>query len=174
VCARARVCVGYLIHSVNNNTVLNLMSNDCQRLVDTFQWANLGLVAPITLIVVAGLLINLLKAYALIGIGVLVLMLPINGLIAKKFVTLRREILKFTDQRIQLENEMLQVTMCVGARAGVIKRSVDVGHARDQVLRVGELGAEGAPRCVLAGARERDRVCACRCATPCARRSSPS
>ena len=61
---------------LDTGNVLTLMSNDTQRLVDTFQWVNLGIVAPATAIVIIALLINLIGAYALIGVAVLIVLFP--------------------------------------------------------------------------------------------------
>lgn len=62
---------------LDTGNVLTLMSNDTQRLVDTFQWVNTGIVAPVTAVVIIALLINLLGAYALIGVAVLLVLFPL-------------------------------------------------------------------------------------------------
>ena len=93
--------------SLDTGNILNLMSNDTQRMVDTFQWINQGIVAPIIVIVVSALLINVIGAYALIGIGIMIVLFPLNGFVASKFIKYRRLILKLADRRIKLENEML-------------------------------------------------------------------
>jgi ABC-type multidrug transport system fused ATPase/permease subunit len=90
----------------SSGQILNLMSNDTQRLVETFQWINLGAVAPLTAIVVIGLLLDLLGAFALIGLAVFVILVPLNGIIARKFAILRKLTLQETDIRVQLENEL--------------------------------------------------------------------
>lgn len=46
-------------------------------MVDTFQWINQGIVAPIIVIVVSALLINVIGAYALIGIGIMIVLFPL-------------------------------------------------------------------------------------------------
>ena len=66
----------------------------------------MGFVAPFTLAVIIGLLVNLLGAFALVGLGIFILLFPINGFIAKKFTALRRAVLVQTDKRVQLENEL--------------------------------------------------------------------
>ncbi|KAL4907580.1 hypothetical protein BDW74DRAFT_149478 [Aspergillus multicolor] len=95
--------------SANIGTIINLMAIDSFKVSEVgaylhFLWASV----PVQIVIAVTLLYRLLGFSSFAGIIIMVLMLPINLIIAKKFSKLQKEILKGTDARIHSTNEILQ------------------------------------------------------------------
>eukprot|EP00026_Physarum_polycephalum_P000575 Phypoly_transcript_00576.p1 GENE.Phypoly_transcript_00576~~Phypoly_transcript_00576.p1 ORF type:complete len:1455 (+),score=279.81 Phypoly_transcript_00576:408-4367(+) len=96
--ARARTSTG---------NIVNIMSNDAQRMVDTFQIVNNGLVAPFQIIVAIILMYRVIGWPTFVGLGFMILTFPTNGIIAKKMTEVRRHLVTFTDFRVKTTSEIL-------------------------------------------------------------------
>jgi hypothetical protein len=96
-------------------------------LSDTFAFFLTGLVAPIQLIVVTGLLIKEIYAYALIPLGVFVLSLPVSGIISSRFGGLRAKQQMASDNRLKLVRELISAIRIVKYYAWEIpfERNID-------------------------------------------------
>lgn len=95
--------------SANIGTIINLMAIDSFKVSEVgaylhFLWASV----PTQIVIAVTLLYRLLGFSSFAGIIMMVLMLPINLIIAKKFSKLQNQILKGTDARIHSTNEILQ------------------------------------------------------------------
>ncbi|KAL4931668.1 putative ABC bile acid transporter [Aspergillus undulatus] len=95
--------------SANIGTIINLMAIDSFKVSEVgaylhFLWASV----PTQIVIAVTLLYRLLGFSSFAGIIIMVLMLPINLIIAKKFSSLQKQILKGTDARIHSTNEILQ------------------------------------------------------------------
>ncbi|KAL4802401.1 hypothetical protein BDV18DRAFT_147428 [Aspergillus unguis] len=95
--------------SANIGTIINLMAIDSFKVSEVgaylhFLWASV----PVQIVIAVTLLYRLLGFSSFAGIIIMVLMLPINLIIAKKFSKLQNQILKGTDARIHSTNEILQ------------------------------------------------------------------
>ncbi|KAL4784201.1 hypothetical protein BJX76DRAFT_232079 [Aspergillus varians] len=95
--------------SANIGTIINLMAIDSFKVSEVgaylhFLWASV----PVQIIIAITLLYRLLGFSSFAGIIIMVLMLPVNLIIAKKFSKLQSQILKGTDARIHSTNEILQ------------------------------------------------------------------
>lgn len=95
--------------SANIGTIINLMAIDSFKVSEVgaylhFLWASV----PTQIIIAVTLLYRLLGFSSFAGIVMMVLMLPVNLVIAKKFSKLQNQILKGTDARIHSTNEILQ------------------------------------------------------------------
>ncbi|KAL4887673.1 hypothetical protein BJY04DRAFT_212701 [Aspergillus karnatakaensis] len=95
--------------SANIGTIINLMAIDSFKVSEVgaylhFLWASV----PVQIVVAVTLLYRLLGFSSFAGIVIMVLMIPVNLFIAKKFSKLQKEILKGTDARINATNEILQ------------------------------------------------------------------
>ncbi|KAA8641709.1 uncharacterized protein ATNIH1004_011845 [Aspergillus tanneri] len=93
----------------NVGTVINLMAIDSFKVSEVganlhFLWASV----PVQIIIAVSLLYRLLGFSSFAGIIIMVLLLPINILIAKQFTKIQNQILKGTDARIHATNEILQ------------------------------------------------------------------
>ncbi|OJJ48393.1 hypothetical protein ASPZODRAFT_140688 [Penicilliopsis zonata CBS 506.65] len=93
----------------NVGTIINLMAIDSFKVSEVgaylhFLWASV----PVQIIMAVTLLYRILGFSSFAGIGLMVLMLPVNISIARKFRTVQNEILKGTDARIHATDEVLQ------------------------------------------------------------------
>ena len=91
-----------------NGTIINLMSIDSFKVAEIcaylhFLWA----AVPVELAMAVGLLYNVLGFSSLAGIGLMVLVLPLNLWIAKSFQRAQKRIMGATDKRIHATNEVL-------------------------------------------------------------------
>ncbi|XP_051906935.1 multidrug resistance-associated protein 1-like [Hippocampus zosterae] len=87
--------------------VINLISVDTQKMMDFVVYVNSVWVAPIEIALCFYFLSNLLGLSALAGIGAVILIFPLNGLIAKLRSKLQEVQLDFMDGRIKLMNEIV-------------------------------------------------------------------
>ncbi|XP_023237649.1 multidrug resistance-associated protein 1-like isoform X1 [Centruroides sculpturatus] len=87
--------------------IVNLMSVDSQRFMDLMTYLNLLWSAPLQIILAVYFLWNLLGPSVLAGIAVMILMLPLNGIIANKIKELQVQQMKNKDNRVKLMNEIL-------------------------------------------------------------------
>ncbi|KAL2853551.1 hypothetical protein BJX68DRAFT_43957 [Aspergillus pseudodeflectus] len=95
--------------SANIGTIINLMAIDSFKVSEVgaylhFLWASV----PVQIVIAVTLLYRLLGFSSFAGIVIMVLMLPVNLIIAKSFSKLQAQILKGTDARIHSTNEILQ------------------------------------------------------------------
>ena len=93
----------------SNGTIINLMSIDSFKVAEIcaylhFLWA----AVPVQLVMAVILLYNVLGFSSMAGIGLMVLVLPLNLWIARSFNTAQKRIMAATDKRIHATNEVLQ------------------------------------------------------------------
>eukprot|EP00455_Lapot_gusevi_P037310 TRINITY_DN416_c0_g1_i6.p1 TRINITY_DN416_c0_g1~~TRINITY_DN416_c0_g1_i6.p1 ORF type:complete len:1330 (+),score=511.36 TRINITY_DN416_c0_g1_i6:191-4180(+) len=114
--------------------IVNMMSTDTARLEMAAPFVHATWTAVIQVIVIVALLIRALGPSALAGIGVVVLITPIQGKVLRKSQELRRDTAQFTDQRVKLMNEILQ-----GIKVLKVYAWEDPYMARIHELRVSEM-----------------------------------
>jgi len=88
--------------------VVNLMSVDTQRVVDMMPYVNMIWSAPFQIGVALFLLWQTLGPSVLAGFFVMILLIPLNGMIASKSRMLQQKQMKEKDQRVKMMNEILQ------------------------------------------------------------------
>lgn len=86
---------------------VNLMSADAQRFNDVTNFIHLLWSCPLQIIISIVFLWLELGPSVLAGLGVMVLMVPINGFLATKARKLQVENMKFKDERMKIMNELL-------------------------------------------------------------------
>nr|XP_024660537.1 canalicular multispecific organic anion transporter 1-like [Maylandia zebra] len=86
---------------------VNLMSADAQRFNDVTNFIHLLWSCPLQIIISIVFLWLELGPSVLAGLGVMVLMVPINGFLATKARKLQVENMKFKDKRMKIMNELL-------------------------------------------------------------------
>lgn len=94
---------------VNVGTIINLMAVDSLKVSEVsaylhFLWASV----PVELVLSIVLLYRILGYSSIAGIGVMIILLPINILIARGFSRYQKKIMAATDARIHITNEVLQ------------------------------------------------------------------
>uniref|UniRef100_H2Z8G3 Uncharacterized protein n=1 Tax=Ciona savignyi TaxID=51511 RepID=H2Z8G3_CIOSA len=87
--------------------VVNLMSVDAQRFMDLMSYLNIVWSGPFQIILALYFLWNILGPSVLAGLAVMVLLIPVNGVIAAKARALQVKQMKYKDERIKLMNEIL-------------------------------------------------------------------
>ncbi|KAM6418865.1 multidrug resistance-associated protein 1-like [Pluvialis apricaria] len=87
--------------------IVNLMSVDAQQLMDLTVNINLLWSAPFQIIMAVIFLWKELGPSVLAGVAVLLLVIPINALIAAKVKRLKKSQMRYSDQRVKLLSEML-------------------------------------------------------------------
>lgn len=93
---------------VTTGAIINLMAVDAFKVSEIsaylhFLWAN----TPVQFAVAIGLLYNVLGYSCIAGIGMMVVLLPLNLWVAKQFTKIQKLILAATDARIHSTNEVL-------------------------------------------------------------------
>ncbi|KFQ30724.1 Multidrug resistance-associated protein 1, partial [Merops nubicus] len=87
--------------------IVNLMSVDAQRFMDLATYINMIWSAPLQVILALYLLWQNLGASVLAGVAVMILLVPINAVMAMKTKTYQVAQMKSKDNRIKLMNEIL-------------------------------------------------------------------
>lgn len=85
---------------------MNLMSVDAQRFMDLITYINMIWSAPLQVILALYFLWQNLGPSVLAGVAVMVLMVPLNAVIAMKTKTYQVAQMKSKDNRIKLMNEI--------------------------------------------------------------------
>uniref|UniRef100_A0A6Q2XEW5 ATP-binding cassette, sub-family C (CFTR/MRP), member 2 n=1 Tax=Esox lucius TaxID=8010 RepID=A0A6Q2XEW5_ESOLU len=86
---------------------VNLMSADAQRFNDVANFIHLLWSCPMQIVLAIAFLWIELGPAVLAGLAVMVLMVPINGVLATKSRTLQVKNMKYKDKRMKIMNEML-------------------------------------------------------------------
>ncbi|KAM7127618.1 multidrug resistance-associated protein 1-like isoform 4-T4 [Ciconia maguari] len=87
--------------------IVNLMSADAQQLMELTVNINLLWSAPFQIIMAVIFLWKELGPSVLAGVAVLLLVIPINALVAAKVKRLKKRQMRYSDQRVKLLSEML-------------------------------------------------------------------
>lgn len=87
--------------------IVNYMAVDTQRMQDLTQYGQMLWSAPFQIILCMVSLYQLVGLSMLAGVGVMVLMIPVNGIIAKVMKTLQKKQMKNKDARTRLMTEIL-------------------------------------------------------------------
>ncbi|KYM99989.1 Multidrug resistance-associated protein 1 [Cyphomyrmex costatus] len=87
--------------------IVNLMSVDAQRFMDLTAYVNMIWSAPLQIVLALYFLWNILGPAVLAGLAVMIILIPVNALIANKVKTLQIRQMKSKDERVKLMNEVL-------------------------------------------------------------------
>ncbi|XP_009863211.1 PREDICTED: multidrug resistance-associated protein 1-like, partial [Apaloderma vittatum] len=93
--------------SYTTGEIVNLMSADAQQLMELTVNINLLWSAPFQIVMAVLFLCKELGPSVLAGIAVLLLVIPINALVAAKMKKLKKSQMSYSDQRVKLLSEML-------------------------------------------------------------------
>ncbi|XP_066599372.1 multidrug resistance-associated protein 1 isoform X2 [Prorops nasuta] len=87
--------------------IVNLMSVDAQRFMDLTAYINMIWSAPLQIALALYFLWEILGPAVLAGVAVMIILIPVNALIANKVKTLQIRQMKSKDERVKLMNEVL-------------------------------------------------------------------
>ena len=99
--------------------IVNYMAVDTQRLQDLSQYGQMLWSAPLQLVLCMASLYQLVGVSMLAGIGVMIIMIPINGVIAKVMKNLQKKQMKTKDARTRLMTEILNNMKSIKVRLNV-------------------------------------------------------
>ncbi|XP_041372529.1 multidrug resistance-associated protein 1-like [Gigantopelta aegis] len=116
--------------------IVNLMSVDCQRIQDLTGYLWMLWSAPLQISLALALLYNTVGSSMFAGLAVMVLLMPINALLAMKQRTLQVEQMKLKDSRIKLMSEVLNGMKVLKLYAWELSFQDKVLHIRNQELGV--------------------------------------
>ncbi|XP_049455616.1 canalicular multispecific organic anion transporter 1 [Epinephelus fuscoguttatus] len=115
---------------------VNLMSADAQRFNDVINFIHLLWSCPLQIILSIVFLWMELGPSVLAGLAVMVLMVPINGLLATKARKIQIENMKFKDKRLKIMNEILNGIKILKLYAWEPSFQAQVEDIRGQELKV--------------------------------------
>ncbi|KAK7488019.1 hypothetical protein BaRGS_00020764, partial [Batillaria attramentaria] len=87
--------------------VVNLMSTDCRRLDNATEYLYVVWSAPLNIALALWLLWGQLGASVLAGLGIMILLIPLNAILTVKLRKLQAQQMKLKDDRVKLMNEVL-------------------------------------------------------------------
>uniref|UniRef100_A0AAQ6AG73 Multidrug resistance-associated protein 1 n=1 Tax=Amphiprion ocellaris TaxID=80972 RepID=A0AAQ6AG73_AMPOC len=116
--------------------IVNLMSVDAQRFMDLITYINMIWSAPLQVVLALYFLWQNLGPSVLAGVAVMLLMVPVNAVIAMKTKTYQVAQMKSKDQRIKLMNEMLNGIKVLKLYAWELAFKDKVSEIRESELKV--------------------------------------
>ena len=87
--------------------IVNLMAVDAQRFMDLTTYINMLWSAPLQISLALYFLWQILGPSVLAGLGIMIILIPVNGVIANKVKSLQIKQMKNKDERVKLMNEVL-------------------------------------------------------------------
>lgn len=112
--------------------VVNMMSNDTMQLQRFLQFVGLTLVAPIQIIVALYLIFQQVGNATWVGVGYMVFLAPINMLVFKIVASMRLKVLKYSDLRVKMMNEILNGIRIIKFYAWEQPFGQEVGRVRQK------------------------------------------
>ncbi|KAK7532705.1 ATP-dependent bile acid permease-like protein [Phyllosticta citricarpa] len=121
---------------VTSGAIINLMAVDSFKVAEIsaylhFLWAS----TPVQVVVSVALLYRILGWSSIAGICTMILLLPVNMLISKKFSSIQKQILAATDARINTTNEILSNIRIIKYFAWEARFKAQVDEKRAAELR---------------------------------------
>ncbi|XP_050416423.2 multidrug resistance-associated protein 1 [Patella vulgata] len=116
--------------------IVNLMSVDAQRLQDITGYLWMMWSAPLQIILAMYLLWGTLGPSVLAGLGVMILLMPINGVIAAKLRKFQMAQMKLKDKRIKLMSEVLNGMKVLKLYAWELSFQEKISEIRNQELDI--------------------------------------
>ncbi|XP_050416421.2 multidrug resistance-associated protein 1-like [Patella vulgata] len=116
--------------------IVNLMSVDCQRVQDVTGYLYMLWSSPLIISVALYMLYQSLGASIFAGLGVMILLMPLNAFIATKLRKYQMAQMKLKDQRIKLMNEVLNGIKVLKLYAWELSFQEKILAIRDQELTI--------------------------------------
>lgn len=110
---------------LSSGLATTLVAVDTQKLFDVTQEGHLLWSLPTSILLVTICLVAIMGPVTLVGIAVLVIFVPIVQKVTSSVMEIRQQRVKFTDERIELSNAMIQGVSCC-------ERLFDMGRLRTQ------------------------------------------
>jgi ABC-type multidrug transport system fused ATPase/permease subunit len=92
----------------STGTIVNLMSNDATRVAGITTYGHNVWSSPFQIIVAFSLLMHYIGPSCMVGLGVMMLSVPLKNFLARKLGAMRKRVIRATDRRVKLINDVLQ------------------------------------------------------------------
>jgi len=115
--------------------VVNMMSNDTQQLQRFLQFFGFTLIAPIQIVISLVLIYRQVGNATWVGIGFMFLLIPVNGVVFSNVSKMRRKVLKYSDARVKMINEILAGIRIIKFYAWEAPFGKEVQRLREKELR---------------------------------------
>jgi len=115
--------------------VVNMMSNDTMQLQRFLQFGGMTLVAPVQIIVALYLIYREVGNATWVGVGYMVLLAPVNIWVFSIVSNMRRKVLKFSDLRVKMMNEILTGIRILKLNAWELPFGREVGRLRGKEIQ---------------------------------------
>ncbi|CAH8498874.1 unnamed protein product [Schistosoma intercalatum] len=122
------------LNCVGTGCLVNYLTSDADRIVNFAPSIHEVWAMPLQLSVAVGLLYHQLGLACLVGIGFLLVLLPLNRILATKIGKFSRRLMMFKDTRIKLMSEILSNTLSVKLACWENLMKNRVMHSRIQEL----------------------------------------
>mmetsp|Transcript_24347 Transcript_24347/g.52185 ORF Transcript_24347/g.52185 Transcript_24347/m.52185 type:complete len:1508 (-) Transcript_24347:383-4906(-) len=115
--------------------VVNMMSNDTQQLQRFLQFFGFTLIAPIQIIISLILIYRQVGNATWVGVGFMLCLVPVNGVVFSNVSKMRRKVLKYSDARVKMINEVLAGIRIIKFYAWEKPFGKEVQRLRDKELK---------------------------------------
>lgn len=115
--------------------VVNMMSNDTTQLQRFLQFVGFTLVAPIQIIIALVLIYRQVGNATWVGVGFMFCLIPINGVVFSNVSKQRRKVLKYSDARVKMVNEVLAGIRIIKFYAWEKPFGKELNRLRDKELK---------------------------------------
>mmetsp|Transcript_3880 Transcript_3880/g.5967 ORF Transcript_3880/g.5967 Transcript_3880/m.5967 type:complete len:1464 (+) Transcript_3880:108-4499(+) len=115
--------------------VVNMMSNDTTQLQRFLQFVGFTLVAPIQIIIALVLIYGQVGNATWVGVGFMLCLIPINGVVFANVSKQRRRVLKYSDARVKMVNEVLAGIRIIKFYAWEKPFGKELNRLRDKELK---------------------------------------
>jgi len=141
-----------LVHEQRNEfgvgAIVSYMQIDATKIGDALPYLHLTWSGPVLLLVATGMLYGYLGVAGFAGLGVMVLSMPLNGMMAKRMQSFVIKTMKARDARVKFTNELLQGVRVIKLFAWEDallqqlkeKREEELRHVRNNMLFSGLFG----------------------------------
>ncbi|XP_021203914.2 multidrug resistance-associated protein 1 isoform X3 [Bombyx mori] len=116
--------------------IINLMSVDAQRFVSLTSTLNMIWSAPFQIVLAIYFLWGVLGPSVLAGLAVMILLIPMNGFIARMEEKLEIRLMKFKDNRIKIMNEVLNGIKVLKMYAWELSFQGQIDQVRNKELNI--------------------------------------
>lgn len=128
VSAAGRACT-------STGQVVNMMSNDTTQLQRFIQFGGMTLVAPLQIVISLFLIYRQVGSATWVGVGFMVCLAPVNVVVFSVVGKMRRKVLKYSDLRVKMMNEILSGIRIIKFYAWEKAFKKEVGALRDKELK---------------------------------------
>jgi ATP-binding cassette subfamily C (CFTR/MRP) protein 1 len=121
--------------ATSTGQVVNMMSNDTTQLQRFIQFGGMTMVAPLQIIVALALIYQQVGNATWVGVAFMVALAPVNVVVFSVVGKMRRKVLKYSDLRVKMMNEILAGIRIIKYYAWERPFAKEVGKIRDSELK---------------------------------------